>query len=241
VNQALAAQIWPGEDGLGKQMLLAGAVDARRSLTIVGIAADARLISLTGAVNPYVYVPIAQRGISRVALLIRTRDSQSSVPQVRDLLRSMNPNLPITESMPLSAVTAIGVIPQRIAASVAGSLGVVGLLLAAIGIYGVTAYAVSRRTREIGIRIALGADSAMVIRLVLKQGLVLAGIGIALGLAIAAAGSRLLESLLFGISGLDPLTFGATCVLFAAVTLVASYIPARRASSVDPMRALRNE
>src|SRR5262249_33287143 len=99
----------------------------------------------------------------------------------------------------------------------------------------------SRRTREIGIRIALGADRTAVIRLVLRQGLILAAAGVTLGIAVAGVGSRLVESLLFGVKGLDPLTFAAACVLFAAVTLVASYLPARRASSVDPMVALRNE
>jgi putative ABC transport system permease protein len=160
---------------------------------------------------------------------------------VRSIVRSMNPNLPITESLTLSDVTAIGVIPQRIAASVAGTLGVVGLLLAAIGIYGVTSYAVSRRTREIGIRMALGADRRSVLRLVLRQGLVLASIGAGIGVVFAAVGSRFLESLLFGIRGLDPLTFGGACLLFAVVTVVASYVPARRAARVDPMVALRNE
>ena len=116
----------------------------------------------------------------------------------------------------------------------------VGLLLAAIGIYGVTAYAVGRRTREIGIRVALGADSNSVLRLMLRQGLGLAAIGVALGVGLAALGSRLLESLLFGIPGLDPVTFGTACVLFAAVTLVATYVPARRATTVDPMVALRD-
>jgi putative ABC transport system permease protein len=130
---------------------------------------------------------------------------------------------------------------SRIAASVAGSLGVVGLPLAAIGIYGVTAYAVSRRTHEIGIRIALGADSGNVLRLVLRQGLILASIGVAIGVIVAAAASRLIESLLSGVEGLDPVTFVGACVVFAVVTLVASYIPARRAIAVDPMAALRNE
>jgi putative ABC transport system permease protein len=153
----------------------------------------------------------------------------------------MNPNLPITQSMRLSEVTAIGVIPQRIAASVAGTMGIIGLLLAAIGIYGVTSYAVSRRTREIGIRIALGADHGNVIRLVLRQGLMLATVGVAIGVVIAALGSRFLESLLFGVRGLDPVTFAGACLLFGVVTLIASYVPARRATTVDPMVALRNE
>jgi len=240
VNEALTNTIWPGEDALGRQIIVE-ADNGPQSVTIVGIAADARLLWLTGSVEPYIYVPLAQRYVSRVSLLVRTVDGHNTVPEVRQVLRSLNPNLPITEAMPLSDITAIGLIPQRIAASVAGSLGTLGLLLAAIGIYGVTAYAVSRRTREIGIRIALGADQRTVLRLMLRQGLVLAGIGIAIGTLIAAAGSKLLESLLFGVRGLDPVTFGGACVLFAAVTLVATYIPARRAVSVDPMIALRTE
>jgi predicted permease len=240
VNEALAAQYWPGEDPLGKQMIVQGDGPAR-NVSVVGVAADARLIWLTGPVEPYVYVPFAQRFIPRVALLVRTRDDRSAVPEVRALLRSMNPNLPITQSMRLSEVTAIGLIPQRIAASVAGTMGSIGLLLAAIGIYGVTSYAVSQRTREIGIRIALGADHANVIRLVLRQGLMLAAIGVAIGVVIAAVGSTFLESLLFGVRGLDPVTFAGACLLFAVVTLVASYVPASRATRVDPMVVLRNE
>jgi len=153
----------------------------------------------------------------------------------------MNPHLPVTEALSLGDVTAIGLVPQRIAVSVAGSLGLVGLLLAAIGIYGVTACAVSRRTREIGIRMALGADQGRVLRLVLRQGFILAAIGITSGVAVASAGATLLESLLFNIRGLDPLTFGSACLILALVTLAASYIPARRAARVDPAVALRTE
>ena len=246
VNDALAAQYWPGEDPIGKQVLvyddLPSAVpETLRPVTIVGVTANAKLIWLTGSVEPYIYVPFSQRYLPRVALLVRRTGDRSAIPDVRTLLRSMNPNLPITESMTLSELTAIGLIPQRIAAAVAGSLGIVGLLLCGVGIYGVTSYSVAQRTREIGIRVALGADRGSVLRLILRQGLMLAGIGTAVGVVIAAAGSTLLESLLYGIRGRDPITFGGTCLLFAMVTLIASYIPARRATTVDPMVALRAE
>lgn len=240
VNEALAAQIWPGEDPLGKQMIVQGE-EAARPLTVVGVTADARLVWLTGAIEPYIYVPFSQRFDSRVAILVRTTGDRTAIPEVRTILRGMNPNLPVTEAMPLSEITAIGLVPQRIAASVAGSLGMVGLLLCAVGIYGVTSYSVAQRTREIGIRVALGADRRSVMRLVLRQGLLLAAIGTAIGVVIAGVGSTFLESLLYGIRGLDPLTFGSACTLFALVTLVASYIPARRATKVDPMVALRTE
>jgi putative ABC transport system permease protein len=241
INEAFAKQLWPGQDPIGRQMMTDDDGPRKRPLQVVGLTADARLVSLGTPAEPFIYVPFAQQYVSRVAVLVRTTDGHNSVPQIRDAIRGLNPNLPIIESLPLTQVTAIGLVPQRIAAAVAGSLGIVGLLLAAIGIYGVTAYAVSRRTREIGIRIALGADRSAVIRLVLQQGLLLASIGVTIGVAIAAVGSRLVESLLFGVRGLDPVTFGVACVLFAAVTLVASYVPARRASTVDPMVALRNE
>ena len=240
VNEALATQIWPGEDPLGKQMIVRDD-NTDHPVTVVGVTGNARLIWLTGAVDPYIYVPFAQRYLPRISLLVRTTGDRSAIPDVRSLLHGMNPNLPITESMPLSELTAIGLVPQRMAATVAGSLGIVGLLLCAIGIYGVTSYSVAQRTREIGIRVALGADRRSVMRLVLRQGLMLAAIGTAIGVVIAAVGSTLLESLLYGIRGLDPLTFGSACALFALVTLVASYIPARRATTVDPMIALRNE
>jgi predicted permease len=241
VNEALAAQIWPGDDPLGKQILVRDDDNKDRPVTIVGVAGNARLIWLTGNVDPYIYVPFGQRYLERVSLLVRTTDDRSAIADIRALLRTANPSLPITEGMRLAEITAIGLVPQRMAASVAGTLGIVGLLLCAIGIYGVTSYSVTQRTREIGIRVALGADRRSVLRLVLRQGLFLAAVGTAIGVVIAGIGSTLLERLLFGVRGLDPLTFGAACALFAVVTLAASYIPARRATRVDPMVALRNE
>ena len=155
-------------------------------------------------------------------------------------MRDVDPNLPAISAMPLSDVTAIERIPQRLAAAVAGTLGVVVLLLAAIGLYGVTSYTVSRRTHEIGIRMALGACGADVMRMILRQGLVLTASGVGVGLLAAATGARLLRSLLFGVSTLDMVSFAGSAVLFVVVALIASYVPARRATRVDPMLALRD-
>ncbi len=242
VNEAFARRAWPDQEALGQRI----EVEAQREgqsthVTVVGVAADAKLVSLNEAAEPYIYVPMAQQNMSRLSVLVKTRGEASAIPQVRALLREMNPNLPISVAMPLREVTAIGLVPQRIVASVAGSLGIVGLVLAAIGIYGVTAYAVSRRTREIGIRVALGADEGRVLRLVLRQGLILAAIGVGIGVVLAGIGSTLVESLLYGVRGLDPVTFLGASVLFALVTLVATYIPARRAVRIDPVSALRAE
>jgi predicted permease len=240
VNEAFARRAWPGQDPIGRQIEYRGD-NGPVLLTVAGVTSNAKLVSLNDETGPFVYVPLAQQYMNRVELLARTSDGRSIVPQIRALLQQMNPNLPVTEATTLSLIISLSLIPQRIAAAVAGSLGLVGLLLAAIGIYGVTSYAVSRRTREIGIRIALGADHGRVIRLVLRQGLALAASGVAIGVAIAAVGSKFLESLLFGVRGLDPITFGGACLLFGVVTLVASYVPARRAAGVDPIVALRNE
>ncbi len=240
VNGALARQVWPDQDPIG-QRLVAENPDNTHELTVIGVADDAQMVTLGGSVEGYIYVPMAQQGMSRISLLVRNAGQASAIPQVRALLREMKPTLPITEALPLSDVTSIGLVPQRIAAAVAGSLGVVGLLLAAIGIYGVTAYAVSRRTREIGIRVALGADRRRVLQLVLRQGLVLTATGVAIGAGLAALGARLLEGLLFGVRGLDPIAFAAAAALFTIVSAIATYVPARRAARVDPMVALRDE
>jgi putative ABC transport system permease protein len=185
-------------------------------------------------------VAMAQRYASRVSLLVKSSGA-TMIPAVRVLLREMDANLPVTTALPLEQITALALIPQRIAGAIAGSLGVVVLLLAAIGIYGVTSYSVDRRTREIGIRMALGANRSTVLRLVIRQGVTLTAIGVALGLTAGAAGSQVLRSLLFGISALDPIAFGGAALLFGAVSLAASYLPARRATRVDPMIALRAE
>jgi putative ABC transport system permease protein len=157
------------------------------------------------------------------------------------LVQNLNPNLPIISVQSMDEVTAFGLLPQRIALWVAGTMGVVGLLLTSLGIYGVTAYNVGRRTREIGIRVALGARPAAVLKLVLREGLVLTGFGLVIGCAAAFALMRLIQGLLFGIGATDAVTFVLTSAIFVIVALVACYIPARRAVHVDPMIALRHE
>jgi putative ABC transport system permease protein len=239
INEAMAKRVWGATDVLGRQ-LLGDDDEGPGTWTVVGVASDAQMITRGGKVEPYVYVPLNQRYMSRLSIVVKSARS-GMIPQVRTIVRELNPNLPVTVAMPMSDVTAIGLIPQRIAAAVAGSLGVVVLLLAAIGIYGVTSYAVNRRTREIGVRMALGADRGTVLRLVLRQGLVLTAIGVGIGLIAGAAGAQMLRSLLFGVSALDPVAFGGSALLFSGVSLAASYLPARRATRVDPMVALRAE
>ena len=243
VNETAARQWWPRQDALGKTLLQENgrpdAPDAVRTLTVVGVARDSKYRNLGEDPRPFVYVPIQQQYMSRTVIAARSAHGQRLAGELRALLASMNPNLPIVQSLTFDAYSQLGLLPQRIAASVAGSLGLVGVLLAAIGIYGVTAYMVSSRTREIGIRMALGAERASVVRMVLRQGLTLTMIGAAIGLAVAAAASRLLGSLLFGVGATDPLTFIGSMLLFFVVGAAACYVPARRATAIGAMDALR--
>jgi ABC-type antimicrobial peptide transport system permease subunit len=188
-----------------------------------------------------VYVPMQQRYDSRMMLLARTTHGQRITGEVRALVASMNPNLPIVGARTLEDQSSPVLLQLRVSASVSGAIGLVGMLLAAIGIYGVTAYAVTRRTHEIGVRIALGARRTDVIAMVLRQGMSLVTLGAAIGLCLGAGAGRLLSTWLVGIPAIDPITFGGSALLFAFIGLVACYVPAYRATTVNPTEALRHE
>jgi len=241
VNQTLASQLWPGASPIGRRVANPQPGGEDVEMEIVGVEKDRKYRSLGEAPRGYIYVPLGQRYSSRMSLVVKRAGGPSLIPAVRAEVRAVDPNLPVVSAQPLAEYVGVGLLPQRIALSVAGSLGIVGLLLAALGVYGVTAYSVSRRTREIGIRIALGAGRGEVLRMVLRQGAVLAGAGIVMGLAAALAASRLIASLLYGIGPADPFTYATAATVFAAMTLAATWVPARRAAAIDPMRALRDE
>jgi predicted permease len=247
VSESAARQFWPGRSAIGRYLLQPtwgphGPTDPMRTLMVVGVARDVQSSSvIDGLARAWVYAPFQQQYLSSMTIVARTTSGRRIADELRALLASLNPNVPILTAQTLGDSVALGFAPQRVAASVAGSLGVVGLLLTGIGIYGVMAYAVTRQTREIGIRIALGARRADVIRMVLREGLILTAIGSALGVMLAAAMSRVLSGFLFGIPPIDPITFAATAVLFAAIGLAACYVPVLRATRVDPIQALRYE
>ncbi len=240
INETLARAAWGTADAVGRTFQANYSDAGWEPVTVIGVTTDAEVDWLGGTVYPLIYVPLSQRYEPRVSLVVKTA-GVSAVPLVRALVRELNPNLPVNQALPLGDLNALQLIPQRVAAAAAAAFGVVGLLLAAIGIYGVTSYTVSQRVREIGIRVALGADRATVLGMVLKQGALLTGLGSAIGLAAGAAVAQAIRALLFDISAVDPLAFGGAALLFAAISLVASYIPARRALEVDPMIALRAE
>jgi predicted permease len=241
VNETMARAIWHTIDAIGRTIELNDGPGNRwEPATIVGVAADAHLISLSDPAEPYIYVPLAQSYLPRFSLVVKSAHG-SAIADMRALVRSLNPDLPVAQALPLEQVTALGLIPQRIAGAVAGSLGIFGVLLAAIGLYGVISYTVNRRTREIGIRVALGADRSAVRRLIVRQALGLTVVGAAVGLVCGAILARVLQSLLFGVSAVDPVTFGGAVLLFVAVAGAASSAPARRAVRIDPIAALRAE
>ncbi|MGA9774087.1 MAG: ABC transporter permease [Blastocatellia bacterium] len=239
INEAFARRFWPGEDPLGKQFSLGGP-DAPK-LQVAGVAEDGKYAGLNEDPKPFVYRPIWQSFSGSTSVVVRTEaGSEQLVAAVRREVQQLDSHLPVSSSTLIERMS-LPLLPARIAASVLGSFGLLALVLAAIGIYGVMSYSISKRTREIGIRMALGAEKTDVLKLVMGQGIMLTLAGLAIGLATALALTRLIKSLLFGVSAVDPATFAIALLILAAVALVACYLPARRAAKVDPMIALRYE
>jgi putative ABC transport system permease protein len=237
VNETFARRAWPSRNAVG-QRLVVGA--SRRPLQVIGVARDAKYRTIGEGPVPFIYVPAAQRYESTMWILMRPR-GPSLVPQVRALVREMDANLPIVRAATVTEMTAFGLFPQRVAAWLAALVGTIAMLLAAIGIYGVTAYDVSRRTPEIGLRVALGALRAQVVRLVVTRAMLLVAGGTALGLVVAAALTGVLQGLLYDVRPLDAISFAGGAMVLAALGLAASLIPATRAASANPVDALRAE
>lgn len=237
VNETFARTWFPQGDAVGQ----AFRVDSNL-VTIVGIARDAKQNRLDEDPAPFVYLPIAQQWRSRSEILIHSTSSTEAVTMA--LLReiaALDPTLPAPRVTTLKQATAVVLLPQRVAAAVTGALGAIGLLLAAVGLFGVLSFSTAQRTREIGVRLALGASRLGIVRMVLGEGIRLVGVGIAVGLALAVAATRALRPFLFGVDPLDPLTFAAMGSILLVVAIVATLIPARRAASVDPMHSMREE
>ena len=236
LNEAFAAALFPGLDPIGRTM-----TNGDRVLTVIGIAKNAKYRTLGETQRNFVYVALNQRYMGRMNLLVKTNGAASVAGAIRRLVTEMDPALPILRQQTMVEQTAMSLFPQRVALYVAGGLGGVALLLALLGIYGVTAFSVAQRTREIGVRVALGAPRSTVLGLILRQGLVLAGIGVTVGSLAAFGVTRLISNLLYGVPPTDVVAFGTAAALLALAALTASWIPARRAARVDPMIALRSE
>jgi predicted permease len=247
VNERLARAQWPGQDPIGQVLengdFRPGRESRIETLTIVGVARDAKYRWIGESPAPFIYVPYAQQPMRSIHFFVRHTGgpdgSAGLQAPVRAAIKAFNPHLPLVRMQSLQSYADLGMLPQRMAASIAGALGVVALLLAGIGIYGVTAFSVASRTKEIGVRIALGADRGRVMRMILWHGLRLTTIGAAAGLALSLGATQLLGSLLFGVSPLDPLTYGVTFATLAGVTLAGTVAPARRAAATDPVKTLK--
>jgi predicted permease len=239
VNQAFAKKFWGDADPIGKRISIRG--ENGPWLEVVGLAHDGKYLSIAESSRPYLYYPQLQNP-DGVTLHVRTSgDPRSVLATVRREVAAVAPDWMTARPRTLEEHVGSSLLPQRIAASLLAGFGVIALLLAAVGLYGVVAFAVAQRTREIGIRVALGAQRAEILKLMLRQGMMLAGIGLLIGLPLAFAAGKLISGFLLGAGAADPFVFVAASLSLVVVTLVASYVPARRAARVDPMVALRSQ
>jgi putative ABC transport system permease protein len=245
INETMARQYWPGENALGRRFNIGDPNDGEW-MEIVGIVGDVRQMGLDEPVKAEMYVPYRQVTdwpyFSPRDLAIRTSGNPSNlVGSVRQIIREVDPDQPISNIATMSEVLGVEAEQRRMGMIMLAAFAGLALLLASLGIYGVLAYFVTQHTNEIGVRIALGANRRNILALVLKKGMSLTLLGVAIGLAVAFALTRLMSSLLFGVNASDPLTFVVVPLLLSLVALLACWIPARRATKVDPMIALRYE
>ena len=241
VSHRVAERLWPGEDPIGRTMILWKGQDNDEA-EVIGVVGDMRERGLAADPTLATYLPYRGGGWTPIHVIVHTAgEPAAAVPLLRAALRGVDSNLPLSNVQTLDEVVSESVASMRFVTMLLGSFAGVALLLALAGIYGVIAYSVSRRTAEIGVRLALGASHASVLRLIVGQGMrpVLAGVGA--GLAGAFALSRLMESLLFGVTAADPLTYAAVAVLLTSAAVVSCYLPARQALAVDPVSALRDD
>ena len=244
ISEELARQGWPGEDPLGKRTKRVRGDQNFPWMTVIGVVKDVKEDLFNYRVNRAVwYVPYAQlENNFPVNLVVRTSSDPASVTTaVREAVHAIDPDQPISNVMTMDENLSGVLVTERFSAILMSILAAAGLLLAALGLYGVMAYSVSQRTAEIGLRVALGAQRADVLQLILGQGVRLTLLGVAIGLIFAWALTRLLVNLLFGVSATDPATFVSISLLLLSIALLACLLPARRALAVDPMVALRYE
>ncbi len=235
VNRAFADRYWPGLDPLGRRLRADG-----RWHSVVGVTENTAYIKVGETPRPLLYLPALSRWRFGTTLHVRVAgDPGAAAPLVVDAVHALNPELPVFNVTTLRASVAFSTIFERLAATFVGAFGAVALALASLGIYGVIAYSTRQRTQEIAIRMAMGASASDVVRLVMSRGVRLTLLGLALGLAGSVVVARLLRSHLFGVTPLDPATFGGVALLLTGVALAASYVPARRATRVEPSEALR--
>lgn len=240
VNEALAELYWPGRNPVGERVYQNGIEG--ESTEIIGVSRNHKVRSLGEQPRPYVHFAQSQDPSSAIDIIARTSGpAELMLPAIRSEILAMEPEIVFTDEGAASEVVELTLLPTRLGARLLGAFGALALLLAAVGLYGVIAYAVSRRTREVGLRMALGAEAPTVMKMILRQGMVLALLGVGIGVVLAALVARVLQALLYGVSLLDPISYGIAVLVLLSVALAANLIPAWRASRVSPMAALRYE
>jgi predicted permease len=238
INTAAAHQLWTGQDPVGRLATMNGG----RNIRVVGVVSDVLVTGLEGAPGKEMYLPMAQSDPEGAELVVRSKlPPEALTPAVMSTLRRLNPAQPAATFQPVQTLVDHAVSPRRFFVVLVGVFAALGLVLAALGIYGVISYSVMRQTHEIGIRMALGASRAGILNVVLTKTMRLALLGMAIGGVASFAASQVIASLLFKTQPTDPTTFFGVCILLAAVGAMAGYLPARRAMRVDPMIALRHE
>jgi putative ABC transport system permease protein len=240
VNEAFARKYWPNESPIGKK--IGAGCDKTLCRTVVGVVGDIHHEGLAQMPQPEIYTPHLQLRLNNMSLVVRTKgDPLRLVSAVRDAVRALDKDQPIALVQTLDEHVAASILQPRLITTLLGIFAALALLLAAVGVYAMMSYTIAQRTGEIGIRMALGAAKSSIFRLVLGQAMTLVAVGVAIGLAASFASTRLLNSLLFDVGSSDPLTFCATVVVLATLGMLAAWLPARRATRVDPIIALRHE
>jgi putative ABC transport system permease protein len=241
VNEALARKHWPNQDAVGKRIRFYGPLDKAPWMEVVGVVQDVKH-ELDLPVTPEYYLPHAQDSWNAMVLVAKTKVEPTSLaPQIRQQVWAIDKDQPVFDVFTMQQVRSMSVTLQSFSSVVLAIFAGVALVLAAVGIYGVMAFAVTQRTHEIGIRMALGARGGDVVKLVIRQGMVLTALGVVIGVVGALALTRFMAKLLVGVEPTDPLTFGAVSLCLLLAALLACYLPARRATKVDPLVALRYE
>ena len=240
VNETMAERYWSGKSAVGELIYTGG--PEGDPVEIVGVSRDHKVRTLGEEPRPYLHFARAQSPRRSTQILARTSGpAEALLPALRDAILEVEPEIVFTEDSTASDIVEITLVPTRLGARLLGSFGGLALLLAAVGLYGVIAYAVSRRTHEVGLRMALGASASNVLTMILRKGMTLAVVGVVLGAVFAAVLARVLQALLYGVSSIDPLAYGLAALLLLVVAFAANFIPAWRASRVSPMAALRYE
>jgi len=241
VNQTLVRRFFPNESPVGRRIMLEAATPNSPWMTIVGVVGDVRDLGLEKHPDLEVYQPYQQQTLSYMNLVARTEgDPRNLAGSIRNEIRTLDKSLPLAVPEPMEKIVAASVEARRFNLTLLGVFAGLALFLAAVGIYGVMSYGVTQRTQEIGVRMALGATPVTILKLILRKGIMLAGTGIIVGLVGALALTRLMTSLLYGVTATDTLTFAGVSITMLLVAMAASYLPARRATKIDPLDALRN-